>query len=67
MILEFKAENNSERIKASDVGRKKRKIMEGAVSVTERDIQDNRLSGNAEYMTGFHYVNCEANDLGCCI
>lgn len=66
-ILEFKAENNSERIKASDIGRKKRKIMGGTVSVTERDIQNNRLSGNADYMTGFCYVNCEANDLGCCI
>lgn len=41
--------------------------MGGTVSVTERDIQNNRLSGNADYMTGFCYVNCEANDLGCCI
>lgn len=44
MILEFKAENNSERIKDSDVHRKKRKIMGGTVSIMERDIQNNRLS-----------------------
>lgn len=65
--MEFKAENNSERMKTSDIGRKKRKIMGGAVSVMERDIQNRRLSGNGGYMTGFYYVNCEANNLGCCI
>lgn len=67
MILEFKAENNSERIKDSDVHRKKRKIMGGTVSIMERDIQNNRLSGKGDYMTGFCYMNSEANNLNCCI
>lgn len=67
MILEFRAENNSERIKASDIDRKKRKIMGGTVLVMERIIQNNRLSGKGDYVTGFCYVSSEANNLSCCI
>lgn len=32
----------------------------------ERDIQNNKLSGIGDYMAGFCYVNCEANNLSCC-
>lgn len=41
--------------------------MGGTVSVIKRDTQNNRLSGKGDYMTGFCYVNSEANHLGCCI
>lgn len=41
--------------------------MGGTVSIMERDNQNNRLSGKGDYMTGFCYMNSEANNLNCCI
>lgn len=37
--------------------------MGGTVSVIERDIQNNRLNGKGDDVTGFCYVNSEANNL----
>lgn len=41
--------------------------MEGMMSIIETFIQSNRLGGKGDDMTGFCYVNSEANNLSCYI